>query len=48
VPKVGILQRQEELPPASVTVRCAVGHMLENPVNPPLLASPGRTVTAPS
>ena len=25
------------LPPASVTVRCAVGHMLENPVDPPLL-----------
>ena len=25
------------LPPTSVTMWCAVGHMLENPVDPPLL-----------
>jgi hypothetical protein len=28
------------LPPTSVTVWCAVGHMLENPVDPPLLGVP--------
>jgi hypothetical protein len=38
VPKVGSPRAgTRALPPASVTVRCAAGYMLENPVNPPLL-----------